>query len=142
MLNPLSFPTEVVSALRSVLAIERLLDQRLAQVDERLRGLEIRMATLPEQIEETLRSHFSGQREDLAGLHEELAASRIEAEKLPAHIDALPPHIDAIPAHIDAVRDELRGLLAELTEVRETVEPLQGPAERVARLEERLPGGG
>jgi septal ring factor EnvC (AmiA/AmiB activator) len=110
MLNPLSLPNEVVSALRSVAAIERLL------------------AALPDQIEARMRPHFSGQREDLARLHEELVASRIEAEKLPAHIEAL--------------RDELRGVLAELTEVRETVEPLQGPAERVARLDERLPGGG
>jgi hypothetical protein len=43
---------------------------------------------------------------------------------------------------VRGLRDEMRALLAEVSEVRETVEPLQGPAERVARLSERLPGDG
>ena len=42
---------------------------------------------------------------------------------------------------VDALRAELRAVLSEIAEVRETVEPLQGPAERVARLSEKLPGG-
>jgi hypothetical protein len=60
-------------------------------------------------------------------LHPELVANREHAEKLPSKVDAL--------------GQEIRAVLAEISEVRETVEPLQGPAERVARLSERLPGG-
>ena len=117
MLNPLELPGDVAAALRSVVAIERSLDD------------------LPERIEATLRGHFEGQRSDLAELHSELVANRREAE-------TLPPKVDGLRDEIAGLRDELRAVLAEIAEVRETVEPLQGPAERVARLNERLPGGG
>lgn len=128
MLNPLSLPNEVLSALRSVGAIERLLDDRLRRLEKELGALDARMARLPDELESTLRHHFEGQRGDLAQLHEELVANREQAEQLPGKVDGL--------------REEMRALLGEISEVRETVEPLQGPAERVARLNERLPGGG
>jgi chromosome segregation ATPase len=127
MLNPLSLPGEVVAALRSVAAIERLLDERLRGMEVRLASFELQMQRLPAEIEQTLRRHFEGQRGDLAGLHDELVANREQAEQLPGKVDGL--------------RDEMRGLLVEISDVRETVEPLQGPAERLARLDERLPGG-
>jgi chromosome segregation ATPase len=128
MLNPLSLPNEVIAALRSVVAIERLLDDRLRMLEQRLAGLDHRMDRLPDEIESTLRRHFDGQRGDLAELHDELVANREQAEQLPGKVDGL--------------RAEIRAVLGEISEVRETVEPLQGPAERVARLSERLPGGG
>ena len=124
MLNPLALPNEVIAALRSVANIERI----LAGIEARFDSLDSRMARLPDDIEETLRSHFEGQRGDLATLHDELVANREQAEQLPGKVDGL--------------RQEMSALLAEVTEVRETVEPLQGPAERAARLSERLPGGG
>jgi chromosome segregation ATPase len=117
MLNPLELPGDLAAALRSVSAIERSLD------------------VLPERIEATLRGHFDGQRSDLAELHAELVANRRQAEQLP-------PKVDGLREEIAALRDELRAVLAEIAEVRETVEPLQGPAERLARLDDRLPGGG
>jgi chromosome segregation ATPase len=128
MLNPLALPSELVAALRSVAAIERLLDERLRSMEARLGALDVRMRDLPDDIEQTLRRHFDGQRGDLSELHSELVANREQAEQLPGKVDGL--------------RDEMRALLAEISEVRETVEPLQGPAERVARLSERLPGSG
>jgi chromosome segregation ATPase len=127
VLNPLALPNDVIAALRSVANIERILDERLRGLERRFDSLDARMARLPEDIEQTLRRHFEGQRADLSALHEELVANREHAELLPGKVDGL--------------RDELKALLAELTEVRETVEPLQGPAERAARLSERLPGG-
>jgi chromosome segregation ATPase len=131
MLNPLELPGEVAAALRSVVAIERSLDD------------------LPERIEATLRSHFEGQRSDLAELHSELVANRRQAEQLPPKVDGLREEIVGVRDEVASARDEIAGLreelravLAEIGEVRETVEPLQGPAERLARLDERLPGGG
>jgi len=121
MLNPLALPNEVMAALRSVTAIERL--------------LEVRIGRLPADIEQTLRHHFEGQRADLAQLHDELVANREQAEQLPGKVDGL-------REEIGAVRAVLSEVLGEIAEVRETLEPLQGPAERAARLSERLPGGG
>ena len=135
MLNPLALPNEVLAALRSVANIERILDERLAGLERRFDSLDARMARLPDNIEETLRHHFEGQRSDLATLHEELVANREQAEQLPGKVDGLREEIGGL-------RGEMGALLAEVTEVRETVEPLQGPAERAARLSERLPGGG
>jgi uncharacterized coiled-coil DUF342 family protein len=121
MLNPLSLPTEVVAALRSISTIERLLDLRLAH--------------LPDDMERSLRHHLEGQRGDLAEMHEELVANRRQAELLPGKVDGLHEEVAAL-------RAELREVLGEIAQVRETAEPLQGPAERVARLSDRLPGGG
>jgi chromosome segregation ATPase len=127
MLNPLALPNEVLAALRSVAGIERLLDERLEGIDERLQALEGQMADLPATLERALRPHLEGQNESIEKLHPELVANREHAEKLPGKVDAL--------------TDEIRAVLSELNQVRETLEPLQGPAERVARLSERLPGG-
>jgi chromosome segregation ATPase len=124
MLNPLELPGDLAAALRSVAAIERSLDR------------------LPERIELTLRGHFEGQRSDLSELHSELVANRRQAEQLPGKVDELRGEIAATRGEIAALRDDMRAVLAEIAEVRETVEPLQGPAERIAKLNERLPGGG
>jgi chromosome segregation ATPase len=128
MLNPLSLPNDVLAALRSVGNIERILDERLEDLDERLRDLEARMARLPADLERTLRPHLEGQNKSIEKLHPELVANRKHAETLPGKVDGL--------------REEIRAVLSEISEVRETVEPLQGPAERMSRLSERLPGGG
>ena len=127
MLNPFSLPNDVLAALRSVTNIERLLDERLADVEERLGQLDARIERLPADLERTLRPHLEGQRESIDRLHPELVANRKHAEQLPGKVDGL--------------QTEIRAVLSELNEVRETVEPLQGPAERVASLSERLPGG-
>jgi chromosome segregation ATPase len=128
MLNPLSLPNDVLAALRSVTNIERLLDERLASVEERLEQMDASIERLPADLERTLRPHLEGQNASIEKLHPELVANREHAEQLPGKVDGL--------------RDEIREVLSEISEVRETVEPLQGPAERVARLSERLPGGG
>jgi chromosome segregation ATPase len=135
VLNPLALPSDVVAALRSVGAIERLLDDRLRSLERRLEGLNERMEELPDDIEQTLRRHFEGQRGDLAELHTELVANREHAEKLPGKVDGLREEMGGL-------RAEMREMLGEIAEVRETVEPLQGPAERIQRLSDRLPGGG
>ena len=127
MLNPLSLPNDVLAALRSVTNIERLLDERLASVEERLEQMDASMERLPADLERTLRPHLEGQNASIEKLHPELVANREHAEQLPGKVDGL--------------RDEIRAVLSEINEVRESVEPLQGPAERVARLSERLPGG-
>lgn len=127
MLNPLALPNDVLAALRSVSNIERLLDERLAEVEDRLGDLDAKIERLPQDLERTLRPHLQAQLGGIESLLPELVANRKHAEKLPGKVDGL--------------GEEIRALLAEVSEVRETVEPLQGPAERVARLSERLPGG-
>jgi chromosome segregation ATPase len=86
-------------------------------------------------IERSLREHLEGQRGALAEMRRELSANR-------RNVETLPPKLDALHQEIAGLRADFQAVLAELTEVRETVEPLQGPAERVARLSERLPGKG
>ena len=163
MLNPLSLPADVLAALRSVANIERLLDERLEAIEDRLREFDAQMAQLPADLERTLRPHLERQQDGIDKLYPELVATREHAETLPGKVDGLRGEIRAVNdavSGVDAsvgadndsvggVRDELRaataelrGVLAEVGEVRETVEPLQGPAERMARLSERLPGGG
>jgi hypothetical protein len=85
----------------------------------------------------------------------QLEASRAAAEKLPPRVDVLLERVDAmrdelkvirsaadaLPDRLDALRDDLSGVLREIATVRETIEPLQGPAERLARVDERLPAG-
>ena len=117
MLNPLSLPADVLAALRSVASIE------------------LQLQRLPDELEKTLRPHLDAQNEGIATLHPELVANREHAEKLPGRVDALTDEVRAL-------RGELRAVLGEISEVRETVEPLQGPAQRVARLCDRLPGDG
>jgi chromosome segregation ATPase len=127
MLNPFSLPNDVLAALRSVTNIERLLDERLASVEERLEQMDASIERLPADLERTLRPHLEAQNASIEKLHPELVANREHAEQLPGKVEGL--------------QDEIRAVLSEINEVRETVEPLQGPAERVARLSERLPGG-
>jgi chromosome segregation ATPase len=142
MLNPLSLPADVLAALRSVANIERLLDERLASIEQQLRGLDARVERLPTDLERKLQPHFEQQRDGIAELHPELVANRRHAEKLPGRVDELREEIRAVNDSVGAVTAELRGVLSEVNEVRETVEPLQGPAERMARLSDRLPGSG
>jgi prefoldin subunit 5 len=127
MLNPLSLPADVAAALRSVAAIERVLADGFRAIDDRFEQLDRRLQQLPDDIELRLRDHFERQQAGVAALLPELQANREHAELLPGKVDAL--------------RAELRELLAEISQVRETIEPLQGPAERMGRLSERLPGG-
>lgn len=123
----ISLPGDVLAALRSVTNIERLLDERLASVEERLEQTDASIERLPADLERTLRPHLEAQNASIEKLHPELVANREHAEQLPGKVDGL--------------RDEIRAVLSEINEVRETLEPLQGPAERVARLSDRLPGG-
>ena len=148
MLNPLALPNDVLAALRSVSNIERMLDERLTEVEDRLGDLDAKFERLPSDLERELRPHLEAQIAGIEKLHPELVANRKHAEKLPGKVDGLGKEIRAVNDSVGGVKDELgtvtvelRGVLAEINEVRETVEPLQGPAERVARLSERLPGG-
>jgi chromosome segregation ATPase len=127
MLNPLAIPSELWDRLRAIAdavehlpAIEQMLDQRLTAFDSR-------MESLPEDIERALRPHFERQQAGLEKMLEELVNNREAAETLPGKLDAL--------------RADIRGVLDEIATVRETLEPLEGPARRLARVDEVLPGG-
>jgi hypothetical protein len=89
MLNPLALPNDALAALRSVANIERLLDERLATIDDRLRELDAQMARLPGDLERTLRPHFERQQKGIDKLHPELVANRKHAETLPGKVDGL-----------------------------------------------------
>jgi chromosome segregation ATPase len=155
MLNPISLPAELVQqvqalseAVRCLPSIERMLDTRRGR-------LESRLESLPDDIEAALRDHFERQQQGVASMHGELRANREAAEQLPPGVEGLLERIDAlrgelsanreaaeaVPARLEALRGELRQVLDEITRIRETLEPLQGPAERLARMDERLPGG-
>src|SRR3712207_6223554 len=131
MLNPLALPTELVAALRSVAAIERLLDERLSQLDDRVKGLDIRIERLPDKLEAVLRDHFERQRRGIAGLHDELVANREQAEKLPGEVRAVGERVggvrDAVGGvgeRVGAVEDEVGGLRAELRGLRDEMRAL------------------
>ena len=114
MLNPLVVPAELVDQVRALGEAVRCLPSIERMLGERLGRLESRLDSLPAEMERSLGDHFDRQRE---------AA------------ESLPPRMEHLLDRIDAVRDEL-------ARIRNTVEPLQGPAERLARVDDRLPGGG
>jgi uncharacterized coiled-coil DUF342 family protein len=86
----------------------------------------------------------------------ELVSNRQAAEALPPRVERLLESIDAmrgelsanreaaeeLPVRLDELRAELAAVREEISQIRGTIEPLQGPAERLARVDERLPGGG
>ena len=107
-----------------------------------LRSIERRMGDLPAELEKTLRGHFEGQRKDIQSLRPELERNRQAAESLPAHIDGLREDLRELRSEMSGVRSEVSEVRSEVSDVRAIVEPLQGPAERAARISDRLPGGG
>jgi hypothetical protein len=128
MLNPLAIPSDLLDRLRAMAdavehlpAIERMLDRRLTV-------LEARFDELPDGIERALRPHFRRQQEGLEKMLEELVANREAAAK-------------TMPDKLDGLRSDIRGVLVEIATVQETLEPLEGPARRLARVDEVLPGG-
>ena len=142
MLNPMKLPADLVAALQAIPRIQDALESRLDRMDRRL-------LELPGRLEETLRGHFSDQREGIDELRPLLADNRRAAEQLPGKVDGLRGDVDNLRDELAGARDELKGLrndfrvaIEELSSVRETVEPLRGPAERMGRLSERLPGQG
>jgi chromosome segregation ATPase len=135
MLNPLQLPADLAAALRAVPEIQRMLERRLGD-------LERQMGTLPERLEATLRGHFHDQREGIDELRPLLADNRDAAQTLPGKVDALREELGAARGEIRGLRSDFKAAIEELATVRETVEPLRGPAERVARLSDRLPGQG
>lgn len=109
----ISLPGDVLAALRSVTNIERLLDERLASVEERLEQTDASIERLPADLERTLRPHLEAQNASIEKLHPELVANREHAEQLPGKVDGL--------------RDEIRAVFSEIDEVRQTVEPCRAP---------------
>ena len=138
----MKLPADLVAALQAVPRIQATLESRLDRMDDRL-------LELPGRLEGTLRGHFRDQREGIDELRPLLADNRRAAQQLPGKVDGLREDVDGLRQELAAAREELKGLrsdfkvaIDELSSVRETVEPLRGPAERVGRLSERLPGQG
>jgi chromosome segregation ATPase len=155
MINLLAVPSALLDELRALAdAVGRLpgIDET---IDGRLADLDARLERLPGDIEQALRPHFEQQHRGLEVMEGHLAANREAAEQLPPRIDRLLERIDAmrdelranreaaeaLPSRLDSMSEDLRAIRGEITSVRETLEPLQGPAERLARMDERLPGG-
>jgi chromosome segregation ATPase len=109
---------------RNRIAAESLPDH----VDGLETGLGTRLDKLPAALDDVLRGRFDALEEAIGSLQPELVRTSAAVEGLPQRIDGL--------------REELRQLRSEMAEIRAAVEPLQGPAERAARLSDRLPGSG
>jgi archaellum component FlaC len=98
-----------------------------------------RIADAAEDMETSIKpleDDIDGLRRAFEGSNEELAKIR----------EAFTPQLAALHAELLSLRaqvgSEIAGIDRNLTEVAETVEPLQGAAERVGRAVERLPGPG
>jgi hypothetical protein len=119
----------------------RVVDLVLAPIALPLRLLDDvhRIANATEGIAERLRPvehDIDGLREAFEGSNRQLAKMR----------KTFTPQFAALHAEIASLRaqvgSEIAGMEDSLSEVRETVEPLQGAAKRVGRVVERLPGPG
>jgi chromosome segregation ATPase len=98
-----------------------------------------RIANATEGIHDRLRPL----EDDVDGLRRAFEGSN---EQLAKHRDAMTPQLAALRAELVSLRSQVGGQIAEMEDdlsgVRDTVEPLQGAAERVGRAVERLPGRG
>jgi len=92
---------------------------------------------------ETIAARLSPLEDDVDGLRRAFEGSN---EQLAKHRDAMTPQLAALRSELVALRAQVGGQIAEMEDdlsgVRDTVEPLQGAAERVGRVVERLPGPG
>jgi hypothetical protein len=81
--------------------------------------------------------------DDIDGLREAFEGSNVRLGEIR---EAFTPQLAALHAELLSLRAQLSGQIAgmedHLSEVADTVEPLQGAAERVGRAVERLPGPG
>lgn len=155
MINPFAVPAALLEELRALTEAVSRLPAIEETIDGRLAELGARLERLPGDIEQAVRPHFERQRRGVEVMEGHLAANREAAEQLPPRIDSLLERIDAmrdelranreaaeaLPSRLDSMSEDLRAIRGEMTSVRETLEPLQGPAERLARMDERLPGG-
>ena len=118
-----------------------ILDLLLAPVRLPLRALEDlhRIADAAEDVQKSLRPL----EDDIDGLREAFEGSNRQLAKIR---DAFTPQLAGIQAELLSLRAqvgrEISGMEDSLSEVRETVEPLQGAARRVGKVVERLPGPG
>jgi hypothetical protein len=117
-----------------------IVDLLLAPVRLPLRALEDlhRIANAAEDVQRSLKPL----EDDIDGLREAFEGSNRELAKIR---DAFTPQLAGLQAELLSLRaqlgSEISGMEDSLSEVRETVEPLQGAAKRVGRLTARLPGG-
>ena len=118
-----------------------ILDYLLAPVRLPLRLLEDvhRIADAAEDVRKSLKpleDDIDGLREAFEGSNRELAALR----------DAFTPHFARLHAELLSLRAQLGpqidSMQSDLSDVSDVVEPLEGAAERVGRMADRLPGGG
>lgn len=139
MTGPLDVPSRLVSGtldgLGSLGAAARRVPEFQRELIGILRRLDRRIEALPEEIEATLEGHFDSQCDAIESLRPELVRNAESAESLPPKIDELLEAIRALGSEVAAVHEEL-------VAVRAAVEPLREPAERVARISDRLPGPG
>ena len=89
MLNPLALPTEVVNALRSVTAIERLLDSRLGELRTELVANRREAEKLPGKVD-ALRGEVAALRAELAEVRESIEPLEGPAKRMARLSDRLP----------------------------------------------------
>jgi chromosome segregation ATPase len=155
LLNPLVLPAELLEQLRALSEAVRCLPAIERMVDERLDRMQSRLEALPADIVRSLRGHFERQQAAVEPMQEELVSNRQAPEALPPRVERLLERTEAmrcelsanreaaerLPVRLDDLRGELAAVREEISRIRGMIEPLQGPAERLARVDERLPGG-
>ena len=130
---------ETVEALRPELVGQRETTQD--RLVPGIRGLQKGIRGLRDELGDGV----GGLRDDLQGLNGELGSgvAGLRADMQGVH-EELHGGIGVLRQALERVRAELgegvEGLRSELRELRSIVEPLEGPAERIGRLSDRLPG--
>ena len=121
----------MASLLELVLAPPRLVVRALDDLH--------RIADATEGIGERLRPL----EHDVDGLRRAFEGSN---DQLAKHREAVTPQLASLRAELVTLRSQVGGQISEMEDdlsgVRDTVEPLQGAAERVGKAVERLPGRG
>ena len=114
-------------------------------LDGRMRGLEREMRSMHQSLKAGMQATNDGMKETarLQDITNQWIGDLVEGvQPLGGGITKVEDNTSPLPEQIGALQRLMSPMLEELTAMRESIEPVASAAEPVARLRERLPGGG
>jgi polyhydroxyalkanoate synthesis regulator phasin len=164
--NPLAIPTATIDALLALgevaarlpqtledldRRVDRMLDDLSAMrtavepLDGRMQSLEREMRTMHGSLKEGMQATNDGMKETarLQDITNKGIGDLVEGvDPLEGGITKVEKNTASLPDQMGALQRLMSQMLEELTGLRESIQPVASAAEPVARLRERLPGGG
>jgi polyhydroxyalkanoate synthesis regulator phasin len=131
--------------------VQRLMDDIAAMrdavepLDERMQNLEREMRDMHKSLKEGMRATNEGMKETarLQDITNKGIGDLVEGvDPLSGGIEKVEKNTVSLPDQLGGLQRLMSTMLDELTAMRKSIEPVASAAEPVARLRERLPGGG